>query len=362
MPSPDVLDFETLTAPISGDLPTGPYLRSNPDLEKLWWDFSDKLEQERGKEKRILMGEEGAKDATPRWETVASTGANILKSNSKDLWVVAGMIEALTREYSFAGLRDGFRLARELTEKFGNAVHPPLDEDDAADTGVHTAFIRIDGMNSALPDVIRRLPIVNSPNDPPYSTFDHVRITAGRGGDDTPARLDSAARSTPPGDFQAMIDDVSTTIAEIQKLTELADTACGKSSDGLSLAPSLNRVVETLEDSLRRIKTLAGDAGNMPAEEAPSEAAAAGGSGAAPAASVANNAIVTREDAYRTLDKLAAFFDKAEPHSPMAAALRELVSWRTLSFAELMKRLIDDDSARRDLFKRTGVNNNEESN
>ncbi|MBX3443869.1 MAG: type VI secretion system protein TssA [Planctomyces sp.] len=363
MASAPVLDIEKLCRPVSDEAPTGAHLRSSPDLEKQWWKFSDQLEKERGKEKRRLSGgDDGpdAKDLVPRWQEVVSIGEEILTTSSKDLWVVAGMIEALTRQYGFNGLRDGLRLARELTQKYGASMFPPLDEDDAADTGLHTAFMRLDGIDAALPDVIRRLPIVDCAGSPPYSTFDHVRIYAGRGGDDTPASLEAAARGTPPQVFRDLMDDTSTAIDELQQLTEAADAASGTTEDGLSLAPSLGRMKETLEDCLRRIRSLAGDSGqeqeSTPGEGGPATSGAA--AKGAPAASA--DAINTREDAYRVLEKLAVFFERTEPHSPMAAALRELVGWRTLNFADLMKRLIEDASARRELFRRTGVPNAED--
>jgi type VI secretion system protein ImpA len=358
MASPPVLDFEALCQPVSEENPAGLYLRSTPELEKLWWDFSDKLEQERSKEKRLLMGEDAGanRDSAPRWETVIDAGQNALAS-SKDLWVAAGMIEALVRKNQFTGLRDGFRLVRELTERFGASLHPPLDEEDAADTGIHTAFLRLDGVDASLPDVIRRLPIVHSSDSAAYSTFDHIRIVEGRGGDDTPAQLEAAARSTPTEFFHNLIEDIRQLLEEIEKLGAAADAACGM-QDGYSLAPSFSRVKETVEDSLRRIRSLAGSEPESEGEAEDEAPAGAPAGTAAPAAS--GDVLNTREDAYRLLGKLVTFFDRTEPHSPIATALRELTTWRTLSFVELMKRLIEDSSARRELFRRTGAPADEE--
>src|SRR5262245_35942232 len=62
----------------------------------------------RAAERQLLAGEANP----PDWRLVLRRGVEILAERSKDLEIVASMIEALVRLHGFAGLRDGVRLAR----------------------------------------------------------------------------------------------------------------------------------------------------------------------------------------------------------------------------------------------------------
>ncbi len=359
MGSPQTFDIASLAQPIRPEAPTGSKLRPRTDIEKLWWDFSGLLDQERNGEKQRLSGVDDQKASQPRWDLVIDSGSKILVEASKDLWVVAGMVEALTRENGFAGIRDGFSLAAVLVEQFGSTLFPELDPDDIAETGVHTAFLRMESLNNSLQDAIRRIPIIDSPDHKAYSTYDVIRIQEGRGGEDTTGVLDSAARQTPAATWKLTIEDASEAIKEVRRLAAAADEKF-VSEEGQSLGPGFSRLIEVIEDCQRRMRSLAGDQ----ALEAPVQGSQGSGDpGAAGPGPRATNPdqIQSREDAYRVLEKVATYFDRTEPHSPTATTLRELVSWSKLSFADLMKRLIEDDSARRELFRRTGVAESSES-
>src|SRR5690606_22160017 len=64
------------------------------------------------------------------WRDLLATCEAILARQSKDLQVAAWAVEALARLHSFAGLRDGFRLVRELAERYWDDLHPRHDATD----------------------------------------------------------------------------------------------------------------------------------------------------------------------------------------------------------------------------------------
>src|SRR5262249_51890370 len=65
-----------------------------------------------------------------------------LATKAKDLEIAAYVLEALVRRHGFAGLRDGFRLARELVERFWGDLYPLPDED-----GLETRLAPLSGLN-----------------------------------------------------------------------------------------------------------------------------------------------------------------------------------------------------------------------
>src|SRR5262249_61208713 len=118
MPSEEVLDFERLLAPVSGDAPAGADLRSDSSPTSLYYAIKDARNAARAAERQVLMGGEDNSSPPPDWRPVLEQGAKAIAGQSKDLEVVAYLIEAIVRKHGFAGLRDGFRLTRELVEQF----------------------------------------------------------------------------------------------------------------------------------------------------------------------------------------------------------------------------------------------------
>jgi type VI secretion system protein ImpA len=77
---------------------------------------------------RLLLSDHGD-ISSPDWRPVLQHGTEILAEKSKDMEITAYVIEALIRLHGFAGLRDGFRLARELVQCFWDDLYPLPDED-----------------------------------------------------------------------------------------------------------------------------------------------------------------------------------------------------------------------------------------
>ena len=133
MASPTTLDFESLLRPISDEQPGGVELRADTEGRSLFFQVKEAREAARGVERRALHGildddESPAPVERPDWQLVRQLATRILTGHSKDLWVCAWLIEALTRLEGFAGLRDGFRLTRELAEIFWDTIHPEQGE------------------------------------------------------------------------------------------------------------------------------------------------------------------------------------------------------------------------------------------
>jgi type VI secretion system protein ImpA len=70
---------------------------------------------------------------------------------------------------------------------------------------------------------------------------------------------------------------------------------------------------------------------------------------------VAPERIQSRDDAFQQLSKIAEYFRRTEPQSPIATAIEEVVRRGKLSFAELAAELIPDESARRNFMITAGI-------
>ncbi len=70
---------------------------------------------------------------------------------------------------------------------------------------------------------------------------------------------------------------------------------------------------------------------------------------------VAAGRVMTREQAFEGLSRVADFFEQTEPHSPVSFALRQVIRWGRMSLPELLTELISDESVRSEMFRRAGI-------
>ena len=146
------LDIASLLTPASEGQPSGPELRYSSDKDKkLYYAVRDARKKAVDAERRVLdfasMGDEERK-AEPGppdpadWESVRRYSVEAL-TKSKDLWIAAWLIEALTRLHGFAGLREGVLLAHQLCESFWDDIHPQPNKED----GLQTRFAQLAGLD-----------------------------------------------------------------------------------------------------------------------------------------------------------------------------------------------------------------------
>ena len=151
MASSPVLDFARLLAPISDEHPAGLALRETAATSSLFFQIKEARQAARAAERKKLqrrMMTEAEKEQDPEgepivdWDAVYEPAEQVIAEHSKDLWICAWWIEALARRHGFAGLRDGFRLVRELCERYWDHLHPRPDED-----GIATTVAQLAGLN-----------------------------------------------------------------------------------------------------------------------------------------------------------------------------------------------------------------------
>ncbi len=65
--------------------------------------------------------------------------------------------------------------------------------------------------------------------------------------------------------------------------------------------------------------------------------------------------VASRDEALQHLLRVADFFRKSEPHSPVSYALEQAVRWGRMPLPDLLKDLVSDDTVLAQVFKRMGI-------
>lgn len=379
MATPEILDFATLLQPIREDLPAGPALKEDDRLRNVYQSVKDAREAARAAEKKLHQAawlyaddEDGAGASNlerPDWQKVYELATGVLARQSKDLWIAAWLIEALARLHGFAGLRDGFRLARELAEQFWDGIHPRPDEEGYATTVAQLTGLNGADSEGALIAPIDHIPITAGGTIRPLSSADYKhaleldkldserrarRVAKGA------ASLEMFQRAVAASEahyYRGLLDDLQQALDEFSRLGETLEARCGTSADGYPAAPPSSAIRAALVDVRDRVQALAGDSlgAASPSEEAASGDGGSGENGGSAETAFSGKRAATREEAFRQLLQVAEFFRKTEPHSPVSYALEQAVRWGRMSLPDLLNELIADSSAREDLFRRVGL-------
>lgn len=370
MATPSVLDFDALFAPIADDQPAGSDLREDSSPTSLYYKLKDARKGARDAERNVDPDNPPA-GVLAEWRTIRDIAPKALASKTKDLEVVGWLIEALARTDGFAGLRDGFRLARELVERFWDSLYP-YDEDDVVPTRVGPlAGLNGEGAEGTLLQPIRMIPITDS--DVAYAYWHYQQAADIARISDPDVRERRIARGAVPMDafeksaaetsaafFKELVSDLGECLEEFGKLMAALDERAGSDSPpGSAIRATLDQVMEAVRFASRgKIET------GTASEAAPTVSSAASVAAGAPAAVMVAAPAVTlagagtiasREDAFRVLLQIADFFRRAEPHSPISYTLEELVRRGRMSLPELLSELLSDANARNAFFTTAGI-------
>jgi type VI secretion system protein ImpA len=380
MPSPDVLDFAKLTAPIAPDKPAGTDPRLDPSPTSAYFKIKDDR-------RNACEIERPGSDKMPDWNIVKQLAVKILTVQAKDLSVSAYLIEAMIRLEGFAGLRDGFRLAREFVEKYWEGLFPIADAAEVArekelktrtdltpdekeelatltEENRSTRLAPLIGLNGLESDgtllaPIARVPITDMTSIGQFALAQYnegnflkkitdpkqqqAKIDAGA---ITLDKFQKAVAETEPAFYVKLVDDLNGALTELGKLGDALDQRCdGKgppiSSIRTRLTECLDVVKEVAKDKLRAAP---------PPDGPPKKDVDKPGQPPAPSGNVQ-----TREQALESLTKVADFFRKTEPHSPISYALDQIVRWGRMPLPELWTELIGDEAPRKSVFKQVGI-------
>lgn len=371
------IDVDQLLAPISEEQPTGVELSvSDPDSPliriKDVYDEARKLIKEE-QDKEIsggidAFGQPWRTIPEPDWDTIIELGTETLASTSKDFRIASWLTEALLRTNYVDGLRQGLDLCMGLCERYWADIHPPANEDDGHGVTVG-AFAGL--VTDANYSAIQLTPVVcgtkpNERSERRYSALDYSRAKdletltdpAERerrleNGQIEMGEFQAVAAVTPPEFHQQNLAALDACIARLNELGEFFRDNCQDDEYGEATAPGVSGFREQLEAVRRLVHELSGGAtvgDDGPAED---EQPLAGGAGSAGVINA--NKEMTREQAFQTIEKIAQFFERTEPHTPVYFALRQVVRWGRMPLPELLAELIDDGGVMESLRRQIGL-------
>ena len=376
MASSEVIDIESLIQPVSDEAPAGDDIRADRSPTSVFYKIKDARERARSAERNMFHEEDTGESAKDAWREILDIAPSILRDKSKDLEVAAWYVEALLRIHGFAGLRDGFRLAKELVEKFWNNIYPIPEEDDEEDIReircAPFAGLNGEGRDGTLIAPLKRVNITEESDFGPYAYWQYQQALEIQRIHDEDARderiaaagvsldlFDKVINATSVSYCQNLIDDLEGALESYSELSQAFDEKAE------SYSPPSSNIKSTLTEILGTVNHLTKDKLALAAPvEAHSEGDTSGDVGAVTSAggvsggdtsSIANAVVASREDAFRQLLKIAEFFRKTEPHSPVSYAIEKTVRWGRMSLHELMNELLMDAQSKENYEMLTGV-------
>ncbi len=326
MPSPPLLDFDALLAPIPGDNPAG---GSVPFAVR------EKLEEFR----KEVDPDSFAKNDPTRpeapikadWPAISKLAQETLRETSKDLLVAARLTEALVKLHGAVGIRDGFQLFRMMIEQCWDRMNPVIETEDDLDVRAG-AFNWLDDKDrgARFPASLRMVPLIG--HDKNRYSWHQWKESLGGKGPVTSADIERAIQSSSRESCEQVFDDLTLAWQEIERLLKDLNAKMA------SYAPGLTSVREALNDCrslAQQILQKKGGATPAAGPTAGTEAAAA-----APTENLVEKKMATRADVYAKIAEAAAVLQQLEPHSPIPYLLNRAVELGNLPFPELMKNLI----------------------
>jgi type VI secretion system protein ImpA len=266
------------------------------------------------------------------------------------------MTEALVGLYGFVGLRDGLRVVRGLQEQFWDTLFPPVEEGDLDARANALSF-----MDSKLEVPLKRLPLTQSGTGVDYSylqweestKFDipeniesleataYARATELKQQAETEGKITAelwrkGKDSTRRAFYETTMALLNECWEEFQVLDRVMDEKFGRQTPGLgSLKKSLESIRSLVEKLVKEKRILEPD----PVTQ---EAAADGSTGGESGARTSTGPIATRTDALRRLAEVADYFQRAEPHSPVAYLVQRAIKWGQMPLELWLEDVIKD--------------------
>ena len=369
MATPPVLEVEKLAEPIAGENNVGMDLRADSSPTSLYYQLKDMRSQARKAERQLEMGIDDDVEP-PDWRPIIEAAPEILYERSKDLEITAYLVEALARHYGFAGLRDGFTLVKRLVEEFGDNIYPLPDEDGEETRMAPLSGLNGEGGNGTLIMPISNIPLTDNTSSGELSLSSYKqaqdleraepdakerRISQGAVSLDT---FLMAVNETSSEFFVNLMQDITDCQAAFTEMTEVLDSKYGQfsppSSQIRQLLTECKEAVEAVARDKLAVAEVMAEAEEEGAENE-SESASGGGGQASSGPKTVMGTIENRDDAFREVMRIAQYFRKTEPHSPISYALEQIVRWGRLPLPELLKELISDESSVNQMFRLVGI-------
>jgi len=353
---PAVIDFAVLLAPIPGEKPTGENLQYST--------VRDEIREAQRADDTLPKGDWEQEPKLADWPKVLDLATNSLATQSKDLLVGGWMVEALVYLHGFVGLRDGLKLMSGLHVQFWDQLYPDIDEGD-----LEARANALTAMDQRLSLPLKSVPITHSAGGVDYSYLqweDSVKF-------DFPENLDSldseaynrfaalkaeaeATNRTTAEAFRKAKDSSRRTFyeqlyiilnecwTEFVALDKVIDEKFQPHPPGLgTLKKVLDSIRSLVEKIVKEKRILEPD----PTLDA---ALADGGT-----VLESGGSLQGRAQALRQLAEVAQYFQRTEPHSPVAYLIQRAIKWGHMPLEVWLEEVIKDGTVLGQLKETLGM-------
>ncbi len=376
-------NIEDYLKPISPENPSGISLKYSSTIDAI-------KEAMRDEDSSLPQGVWIREPKFANWKKAATLCDSALKNETKDLLVAGWITECWLHIYNMNGFGDGISLILGLSQKFWPTIYPKISNDGDMDFRV-APYI---WLNDKLSERMNFIQITNpaSSGEKPYTFFDWTQVSRLNdlyqkadkantvntfdqiGGSDTPNSIDFTASqsNTPTAFFQILHAQILSARSICYQIETMLREKCVNTEP-----PSLYKIRNRLEDFLKyTLETLhargapvdlneekdpndnftnpAGEGVISPDLEAPQRTE----STSKMAQRNASRILESRDQAYQEIEQAANYLAQIEPHSPVPFLIKRAVSWRSKSFVDLMKEMVQDPSGVSDINHLLGLSGN----
>jgi type VI secretion system protein ImpA len=341
---PPVVDLTALLAPIPGDNPAGENLQ--------YAGIYDEIREARRADDTLTKGDWEHEPKVAEWPRVVDLSTSALASKTKDLQIASWLVEAMAQLHGFVGLRDGLKLMRGLHEQFWDRLYPEIDEGNL--DGRANAM---SAMDTRLEIPIKSAPLTKSGSEFDYSylqwedstkfdipenlenldseafeRFTAMKAEAEAGNKTTSEAWRKAKDSTRRVFYEETFALLNDCFTEFQALDKVMDEKYAKQTPGLGNLKKTLDSVRTLVEKLVKEKRIL----------EPDPVDGEGAAGAEDGEGSPGGPLRGRADALRQLAEVAQYFQRTEPHSPVAYLVQRAVKWGHMPLELWLAEVIKD--------------------
>lgn len=354
--------LDRLLAPLDPDLPCGPPARHDPMVTDM------RLLREED-DPSLPMGQWERPLKVADWAAIEQRCITLICERSKDLQSVVWLVEAWMRQRGFVGLEQGLRVLDALLRKHWARLHPLIEDDGDCDarlaplewlnetlsTGirVHAALLTVDGWRPPQVSLAHweRLAAQDMAQD---MAKDMAKDAAPRDSDTATTRADLIAAAS---DMTAQVGATRAALRDsLYHLDSIAEFLRERLQEQAPRLATLRTVLEAAHRALLQVQAAQPpaalpllvevqplhancDADNDDVARAP-EATPAPAPVAMP---VQTGGWRDRSEAYATLEALAAYLARLEPHSPTPFLLMRAVRWGAMPLPEVLAEILREE-------------------
>jgi len=359
-PAP-VMDVAALLAPIPGDKPAGENLQYSG--------VYDEIREARRADDNLTKGDWEHEPKVAEWPKVVELSTSALASQTKDLQIGSWLVEAVVQLYGFAGLRDGLKFIRGLHEQFWDRLYPESEEGDLdgranavaaldarleiplksvkltkSGTGLDYSYIQWEESTKfEIPDNLDNL------DTDTYNRFVALKAEAEAVNKTTGDVWRKAKDATRRAFYEETFALLNECWDEYQALDKVMDEKFGRQTPGLGTLKKTLDAIRTLVEKLVKEKRIL--------EPDPILDGSVAGTGAEGDGEMAGAGGVLRgrAEALRQLAEVAQYFQRTEPHSPVAYLVQRAIKWGHMPLEVWLEDVIKDGATLGHLKETLGI-------